>query len=382
VIALTVVTAILLVLAVDEHAALSPRAAEKIARWSARLRYDDQGRAQDRAEEWSALVGVRPWNVLKLATALSFASAAVRAWAVRAVAGLYAQVPAVTADGRVALKKVAAVAVACAMAFTVLVTVESAVTRVPGIRAGLGGGVQGAVPELSSALLPAAALPGFTALPGFGTIPMAAGGGTDGLLAGCPSAAGGQVAPSAEASEAFGPRSGTGPEITEMLLQYRASTAEGQLTQFADAANACSSFPSTLQSLVLEIGITPEAFPSYGDDTVALRLSADMISDGDLLIDSDIVAVRYAGTLMVLVITNNAGQPDPVLTRTMVRAACMKVAAWEAAARGQAPQASSPQAAPELVALVLVSSVAEAAQRVISEPLTATFNSAATTLEG
>jgi hypothetical protein len=153
VIALTVVTGIVLVLAIDEYAALSPRVAEKVARWSARLRYDNPKRASIRAEELAALVRVRSWNLLKLATALCFASAAVRARARRAVAGLYAQIPAVMDDGRVALKKVAAVAVTGAMALTVLVAVESAATRTQGnIRAG-SGSVQDAAAKLEAALL-------------------------------------------------------------------------------------------------------------------------------------------------------------------------------------------------------------------------------------
>ena len=126
----TAILSVLLGLAVNECCEVSPWAAKKIARWSARLRYDDPERAEIRSEELVALIEDRPGKLLKLITALCFAAAALRAWTRRTVAGLYAAIPAVSGDGTIALKKAAIVAAAGTVAFTAALTVETAITRV------------------------------------------------------------------------------------------------------------------------------------------------------------------------------------------------------------------------------------------------------------
>jgi hypothetical protein len=72
----TAILSVLLGLAVNECCEVSPWAAKKIARWSARLRYDDPERAEIRSEELVALIEDRPGKLLKLITALCFAAAA------------------------------------------------------------------------------------------------------------------------------------------------------------------------------------------------------------------------------------------------------------------------------------------------------------------
>lgn len=114
-----------LALAANECCELSPWAAEKIARWSARLRYSDPSRAEVRAEELAALVEDRPGKLLKLITALSFAGAAVHAWMLRAVASLPVTVVSASPGSVVALRKITAAAVACAAAIFLLTVFPS-----------------------------------------------------------------------------------------------------------------------------------------------------------------------------------------------------------------------------------------------------------------
>ena len=174
--------------------------------------------------------------------------------------------------------------------------------------------------ELQAALLTLAELPN----EGFQVEPSDSGTDPGSLLADCPFATVGQVSSIAQESETFSAGS-TGPDISEMLLQYPVSVAKGQMEQFAETANTCSSFPVSYHGVVLKIDITREAFPSFGDDTVALRISADVISAHNLTVDSDVVVVRRGGTMILV---TNAGIPlDTGLTRTMVAAAEAKVAA-------------------------------------------------------
>lgn len=67
-------------LAANELLSISEWAAGRLARWSARLRYDDPGRAEIRAEELDAVIAARPGQALKLITAGCFLASATRAW--------------------------------------------------------------------------------------------------------------------------------------------------------------------------------------------------------------------------------------------------------------------------------------------------------------
>jgi hypothetical protein len=115
-----------------------------------------------------------------------------------------------------------------------------------------------------------------------------------------------------------------GPDISETLLQYPVSVAEMQMEQFAQVADECSSFAVTTHGLSIDVGIALEAFPSLGDQTLALRVSADVVTDG-ITITGDVVAVRHEGTVMV--VTNVALPLNSGLTRSVVAAAYANVAA-------------------------------------------------------
>jgi hypothetical protein len=72
----TAILSVLLAFAVNECCDVSPWAAKKILRWSARLRYCDPERAEIRDEELVALIEDMPGKLFKLITALCFAAAA------------------------------------------------------------------------------------------------------------------------------------------------------------------------------------------------------------------------------------------------------------------------------------------------------------------
>lgn len=172
--------------------------------------------------------------------------------------------------------------------------------------------------KLQAALLTPAELPGL----GFEAEPAETGSDSGTLLDGCPFATVGQANPIAQAVEAFTAGS-SGPDISEALLQYPVSVAEGQMAQFAETAKVCSSFPASADGLVLKVTIASESFPTFGGDTVALRLSAIVIKANNQTINTDIVAVRHGGTIILI---TNAGVPlNTALTRTIVAAASAKV---------------------------------------------------------
>jgi hypothetical protein len=124
-----VILSVLLGLAVNESCELSPWAAKKITRWSARLRNDDPERARIRSEEWLAVIEDVPGKLFKLITALCFAADALCAWARRAVARLSADVPVVSSGGTVAVKKAAIAATAGTVAFAVVLAAEAVISR-------------------------------------------------------------------------------------------------------------------------------------------------------------------------------------------------------------------------------------------------------------
>ena len=120
------IISVILGLIVNECTAVSPWAAQKIVRWSARLRYDDPKRAEIRGEELAALIKMRPGNLFKLITALCFVAIALRVWIIRAATGVFTSVPTISTDGTAILKKVAVTTVAGTLAFTAVIVVETA----------------------------------------------------------------------------------------------------------------------------------------------------------------------------------------------------------------------------------------------------------------
>ena len=61
----------------NELCEFSPWCARKLVRWSAFRQYTDRSRAEMRAEEWTAVINVRPGNLFKLITAAGFTAAAI-----------------------------------------------------------------------------------------------------------------------------------------------------------------------------------------------------------------------------------------------------------------------------------------------------------------
>jgi hypothetical protein len=70
----------------NEFCEFSPWCARKLVRWSAFRRYTDPGRAEMRADEWTAVINDRPGNLFKLITAVGFTATAVIVSGRRAVA--------------------------------------------------------------------------------------------------------------------------------------------------------------------------------------------------------------------------------------------------------------------------------------------------------
>jgi hypothetical protein len=71
-----ILISVILGLIVNECSDVCPWCARKLVEWSARRRYTDPGRAGVRAEELAAVIEGRPGKLLKLFSALAFASSA------------------------------------------------------------------------------------------------------------------------------------------------------------------------------------------------------------------------------------------------------------------------------------------------------------------
>ena len=112
--------------------------------------------------------------------------------------------------------------------------------------------------------------------------------------------------------------------MSETLLQYSVSGAEAQMRQFAQVAQACASFPVATHRVSIAVSLSREAFPVFGNDTIAVRVTANL-AKYRLSISADIVAVRHGGT--VIVVTNVALPLDSGLTQSTMAAAYAKVAA-------------------------------------------------------
>jgi hypothetical protein len=179
--------------------------------------------------------------------------------------------------------------------------------------------------ELDSALLTAAEVG-----PGFRQQPTGSGIGENSLNKAC-GALGGGASPSETAIRAFvaNPDSTSIDDVTEELLQFTTSQAETQLDQFAQVVRACPSIsvviPTSIGKLQVQIGLADEAFSATGDQTAAIRVTADVVNLSNVTVSADIVAVRHGGT--VLLVVNAALNVDSGLTRSVVAAAYEKVAA-------------------------------------------------------
>jgi hypothetical protein len=192
--------------------------------------------------------------------------------------------------------------------------------------------VPAAVPtlaQLQKALLTPADLPADV---GFEEVPLPSGAGVN-SFGPCPYVAEGpQPFEEADALYASGTTGIDVVSVAESLEQYSVSDAKKSMAQFAGFAAQCNGLSFSILGATVAFDIAPESFPPSGTDgTVALRLVTRIVNAGNLLIDTDLVAVRHGGT--VIVITNTAAALpgsqlfSPTLTRVAVAAAYAKVAA-------------------------------------------------------
>jgi hypothetical protein len=179
--------------------------------------------------------------------------------------------------------------------------------------------------QLRQALLTVANLPDL----GFQTQPLPSGASINSFTL-CPKAAAGPR-PTETAAVGFS-AGGSGidsTQVIEALQQYSVSGATYELAHFAGTFASCSGRTIPVDHVSVYFTIAREPFPSFGNGTVALRMTAEVTSKGGLAVDADIVAVRADGT--VIIITNSASSQDfnPALTRTLVKAAYQKlIAHW------------------------------------------------------
>jgi len=115
--------------------------------------------------------------------------------------------------------------------------------------------------------------------------------------------------------------------IVEALQQYSVSAAVEQMQQAARIVGQCNNTQTVQDGVHISLNLEREAFPSYGNGTVALRLVSTIPAYYDLTILSDLVFVRHGGTVIVITNTAEAQEFDPTLTRIAVAAAYKKVAA-------------------------------------------------------
>jgi hypothetical protein len=130
---LATIISVVLGLAINECSDISPWAAEKVVRFSARLRYGDQDRAEIRAEELAALIKERPGNLLKLITAICFTVAALPAWTQRVIQGLNLDLLVMSPGGVVVLRRATVITTAFATAAVIAMTVDEGLSRLPGV---------------------------------------------------------------------------------------------------------------------------------------------------------------------------------------------------------------------------------------------------------
>jgi hypothetical protein len=117
-------------------------------------------------------------------------------------------------------------------------------------------------------------------------------------------------------------KGGFGPFVSETLGQKDEKEAKAAVDKFADALSSCKTAKSTgTDGKVTEFHLSPLSFPKLGDDTFALRMSAD--AEG-LTIGIDVIVVRRAGVMLV-VLNAGVGSPDSAITETVARKALAKV---------------------------------------------------------
>jgi hypothetical protein len=126
---------------------------------------------------------------------------------------------------------------------------------------------------------------------------------------------------SAQASESFTAGS-TGPDVSETLLQDTVKGARQMLGAFATVARTCGSFSVAVDGISLAISVGAVPFPLIGQQIAVVQVNVTL-TDYDVVISGDIVAIRHGGTVVVV---TNVEYPtlDAGLTTSIARAAYSK----------------------------------------------------------
>ncbi|MGQ0779165.1 MAG: hypothetical protein ACT4NY_32920 [Pseudonocardiales bacterium] len=112
--------------------------------------------------------------------------------------------------------------------------------------------------------------------------------------------------------------------VSEVLLQMSTGGADELMSTLARVPGECAEFVSELAGLQIAFTAAEFDFASIGEETVALRLTAQVSGLG-VMLEEHVVAVRHAD--MVLVVSHAApGSADRAVTETVTHAAYEKVA--------------------------------------------------------
>lgn len=132
-----------------------------------------------------------------------------------------------------------------------------------------------------------------------------------------------QARASGVASTAFS--AGTaGPYLNEILVQYASVTeATTTMAQFTQVPSSCGTVQTELGGYQMDISITAQPFPAYGDQSAALGIKMT-IAGTTVSVDAQIAAVRHQATVIAL--TNLAIPLDPNLTSEVMATAYGDVA--------------------------------------------------------
>jgi hypothetical protein len=115
-----------------------------------------------------------------------------------------------------------------------------------------------------------------------------------------------------------------GPLLSHMVGVYEDQDAEAAMDSFMDALEGCTEWTDETEDGPVTFRPTPLAFPSFGDDTVAVRIRAESeLFDMTL----DVVVWRRANVVSLITVIEVFGTPDADQTEEFVTVADERLAA-------------------------------------------------------
>jgi hypothetical protein len=116
-----------------------------------------------------------------------------------------------------------------------------------------------------------------------------------------------------------------GPNLSETLTVYQAGTAKRVWDEVTAVLKTCTEYTSTnADGTTITFKLTPLSFPKLGDDTFALRLTADVALFGSASVDA--IYVRYGDVFLTVVhLSIGLTSVDTTLTEQVVRKAEAKL---------------------------------------------------------